>query len=115
MNDTPVEIEEGVLRCPCCRGEEDGTHVDAVYAITRSREDATPPMFCLGSRGILAPVAPEDYPHAFGNTGRRHEFVLSGWCELCGASWYLTFRQHKGKTLVAVRVGKDARYDPTEQ
>jgi hypothetical protein len=117
----PVEIQEGCLVCPCCRGEDRVTHIDAVYATTRAREDADPLMLCLGSRGMLAPVEPEDYPHAFGyiddrpDTGRRHEFVLSGWCETCGATWYLTFRQHKGSTLIAVRVGKDARYDPTDQ
>ena len=92
------------LECPGC-GDRSGTHMDTVYAITREGEDAKPHALRLSSTGVVTDVEWDDYPTTlWGDTGRRHEFVLTGWCETCGAIWSMTFRQHKGATLTALRV-----------
>ena len=98
--DDVLEIHEGTLACPICH-DENGTHVDLVYALTRTREDEDPHFLRLTCKGEVTSVEDDEFPHAFGSTGRRHEFVLAGWCEFCG-SWAVSFRQHKGATLVRV-------------
>lgn len=100
----PVEIHEGVLACPSCY-LEDGTHVDRVFALTRNREDDEPLYLSLDGTGVMMPVAESQYPKTFADTGRRQEFVLGGWCELCGKVWTIALRQHKGRTLIGMRVG----------
>jgi len=96
-----IDISDGVLLCPSCSGN--CTHIDTVYAITRVEEDAEPVVVALGNNGTVTHVT--DYVSAFGNTGRRHEFRLVGYCETCSEAIQLTFRQHKGQTLV--RVGRE--------
>lgn len=104
MPDDALEIHEGTMACPVCH-DVNGTHIDQVYALAREREDADPTFVTLNSDGGLMPVDWESYPHAFGSTGRRHEFVLSGWCEMGCGFWFVTFRQHKGQTLVRITGG----------
>jgi hypothetical protein len=36
------------------------------------------------------------------NYGRRHDVSITGWCEMCGNDFLVTFRQHKGVTLRSV-------------
>lgn len=97
-----LNLTDGILACPGCGNTF--THLESVYAITRDREDAEPRFLCLDNSGSVTPINEEAYPDAFGDTGRRHEFALTGYCEMCGTGLRITFRQHKGETWV--RVGR---------
>lgn len=101
MMDWNTEIREGVLSCPVCH-DENGTHVDRVHVLVSHDDGDQADYLSVGPDGMVTLEGRETHPDAFGNVGRRHEFALVGWCELCGGNWALIFRQHKGQTLVKV-------------
>jgi hypothetical protein len=111
MMDWNTEIREGVMSCPVCH-DENGTHVDGVLALTRAREDSEPVYLALLADGRLNHVRDGEHPNGFADTGRRHEFALVGWCEMCGGNWALVFRQHKGQTLIKVMTEGVVCLDP---
>src|SRR5262249_4822005 len=85
--------------CPIC-GQHNRVHVDGVVVanahqsvtVDTAGEDENAMVFTR-----LGP-APEE------KMGRRHDVSLVGWCEIGGHRFTVTFRQHKGDTLLSTAV-----------
>jgi hypothetical protein len=92
---------DDLLLCPGC-GEAEGLHVDHVVALSASGQWLSVAAGGEDERAALTVDESTPYSRPSSVDGRRHSFILGAWCELCGGTFGIELRQHKGVTMVDV-------------
>jgi hypothetical protein len=123
-------VADDVMACPDCGGLQ--THLDEVWCYTRPMgEDGPVRLVIINEAGMVFQPDFIEPPSPAVFLGRRHVFLLVGYCEDCcfapsesDREWprrtksiVLIARQHKGATLVGSTWGMytpvDRLYEPT--
>ena len=100
-----TDLHPAELECPSCGGAN--LHHDVVVVRGRDGEDRAGTHVEVSADGKVTTRRLDTNSREW--WGRRHELVVSIWCENCPELSDLVIAQHKGATLVFMRPARTLR------